>query len=590
MVQSVAQGETWRAETEVIANYNRCHTVTVEYFQVLRHFVVTHEVANVRECLFVPFPLHKFDGARAMRWRETLETFLRDRSLLPAFTSLERVADQWVGWDFPESRYSEEAPESLEGELRVSFVLPRPRDDEDGKYQVEEWRRYSGLIPRDTLEVWVANINAKAARERDEYFRRNVAPEIASNLVAQLRFSYITSSGSKMDLTLDGTLVSRYAEGTPLYVTLRPAGGLPPIPREEIVAFEMRYEGTELPEDARVIVHSGKLRYRTPHLTALLFNEPRLLNDLRAGDPVTVSTPLTREESRNPREEDRERADSLVRHLNGDLEFYLQAIWALLDPEFRFTLLDGMLISEAGGLSVASVVENRLIGIAGNSLIFPLAPGIRLDPRIDQESAPLEALYAANPPAALNVAIPTRGVYAEAVQGNCTACERIDDSRYWRWTTEGMLAPPPIAQVTTDRPTPTEPNVTPTPLPAPLVSIQNAPELPNPTSTGLDSGTAGKAGVVPRHHRAGWNPGERGQGVQQRDDQHDGDRQRRGRARQAAVGVTEYAEDARPASGRGGGGPADAGAGAGVCGGGDTRGHRTAEASGQAADGRSERR
>ena len=482
VVQSVAQGETWRAETEVIANYNRCHTVTVEYFQVLRHFVVTHELAHVRECLFVPFPLRTFDGGRALRWRETLETFLRDRSLLPAFAAVERVADQWQGWDFPESRYSEEAPESLEGELRISFVLPRPRDAEDEKYQVSQWRQYSAFIPRDTLELWTANMNAKAARERDEYFRRNVAPEIAANLVGQLKFAYITSSGTKEDLTLDGTLVSTYAEGTPLYVTLRPAGDLPSRAREQIIGFEIRYDGTELPEDARVIVHSGKVRYRTPHLTALLFNEPRILNDLRAGDPVTISTPLTRAESRNPREEDREFAERLVRHLNENLEFYLQAIWATLDSEFRFTLLDGMLIPGSDGLSVASVVENRLIGIAGNSLIFPLAPGIRLDPRIGDKSSTLQDLYASNPPPPLNIAIPTRGVYAEAVQGNCTACEKIDDSRYWRWTTEGLLAPPPIAEVTTQRPSGAEPTVTPTPLATPLVSIQNAPELPNPTA------------------------------------------------------------------------------------------------------------
>ena len=54
VVQTAAQGETWRAETEIVANYNRCHAMTVEYFEVLRHFVVTHELADVRECLFVP--------------------------------------------------------------------------------------------------------------------------------------------------------------------------------------------------------------------------------------------------------------------------------------------------------------------------------------------------------------------------------------------------------------------------------------------------------------------------------------------------------------------------------------------------------
>ena len=482
VVQTVAQGETWRAETEVVANYNRCHTVTVEYFEVLRHFVVTHELAGVRECLFVPFAMRSFDSAKALRWRETLERFLRDTSLRPGFAAMQRVADQWEGWDYPVSRYSEEAPIALEGEMRISFVLPRPRDDQDGKFQLDQWRRYAPFIARDTYELWIANLNGKAARERDLYFRTNVAPEIAANLIAQLEFAYITNTGNVIDLTLDGTLVSRYAEGTPLYATLRPSGGLPPIPREQISAFQIRYEGTDLPDDARVIVHSGKVRYQTPNLIALLFNEPRILNDLRPGDPVTVSTPLTKAEARNPRQEDRDLADRLVRHLNDNLEYYHQAIWAGLDTERRFILLDGMLIPGTSGLSVASVVENRLIGIAGNSMIFPLAPGIHLDPRITDSSTPLKDLYQAPPAPPLNVSVPTRGVYAEAVLGNCSGCEKIDDTRYWRWTTEGMLAPPPIAEVTTQRPTGTDTNLTPTPLPSPLVSIQAAPQLPDPTS------------------------------------------------------------------------------------------------------------
>lgn len=482
VVQTVAQGETWRAETEVIANYNRCHTITVEYFEVLRHFVVTHELAGVRECLFVPFTMRAFDVGKALRWRETLERFLRDSTLQPGFDAMQRVADQWEGWDYPVSRYSEEPPIALEGEMRISFVLPRPRDDQDGKFQISQWRQYSPFLPRDTYELWIANLNGKAARERDQFFRANVAPEIAQRLIASLKFAYITSTGNITGLTLDGTLVSRYAEGVPLYATLRPSGGLPPIPREQISGFQIGYEGSDLPEDARVVVHSGKMRYQTPNLIALLFNEPRILNDLRPGDPVTISTPLSRAEARNPRQEDRDLADKLVRHLNDNLEYYHQAIWAGLDPERRFILLDGMLIPGTSGLSVASVVENRLIGIAGNSMIFPLAPGLRLDPRITDKSTPLEDLYQAAPTPPLNIAVPTRGVYAEAVLGNCSGCEKIDETRYWRWTTEGMLAPPPIAEVTTQRPAGTEPNLTPTPLPAPLVSIQAAPELPNPTS------------------------------------------------------------------------------------------------------------
>jgi hypothetical protein len=487
VVQTVAQGESLRAETESVANYNHCHAVTIEYFQVLRHLLVTHELADVQECLFVPLPIAEFDRGKALRWREPLTRYLRDRRLSGGFDAVERIADNWVGWDYPESRYSEEAPESLAGELRISFLLPRPRDAEDGTFQVDQWRWLKPFLRTDALELWTARLNDRTARERDRIFREEIAPEIAENLVNQLRFAYVGADGGQTEVPLDATLVSRYAERTPLYVTLNPRGSLPQVPREDIAHFRLWYDGTELPPDAQVIVHSGRVRYQAPHSSALLFDDPRILDDIRAGDPVVVSTPVSRAELRNPRDEDRDLADRLVTHLNQSLEHYHQAIWVSLDAQRRYMLLDAVLVPGLGGKSIASVCTNELIGIVGNSLVLPVAPGQRLDPTLEdldpeaeEEPVDLVNAYATAPSPPLRISIPTRGVYAEAVSGECGACEAIDDSRYWRWTTDGQLALPEISPVSTATRALDEPDLTPTPLPAPLVSIQNAPDVPDP--------------------------------------------------------------------------------------------------------------
>jgi hypothetical protein len=485
VVQSVAQGETVRAETEVVANYNRCHALTVEYFEVLRHFLVSHELAHVSECLFVPLPMSAFDRGKALRWRDPLARRLRDRRLGGGFTAIRRIADNWVGWDYPASRYSEEAPEALEGELRISFVLPRPRDDEDGAFQIDQWRPWSWLFRTDTLELWTANLNERTARDRDQVYRTTIAPEIAEALVQRLRFAYVTDSGEEIEVPLDPTLVSRYVEGVPLYVTLNPRGAIPPVAREDISYFKVWYDGAELPPDARVIVHSGKVRYRSPHSTGVLFASARILDDLRSGDPVVVPTPVSRWDLRDPRAEDRDLADRLVAHLNEHIEHYHQAIWVSLDAQRRYMLLDGIEVAGLGGRSVASVCSNELIGIAGNALVLPLAPGQRLDPTIDtgdenNEPVPLLDAYNTNPLPPIRVSAPTRGVYAEAVAGECSGCEPIDDTRYWRWSPEGLLEPPEIQPVSTETRATDEPDLTPTALPTPLVSIQNAPELPPP--------------------------------------------------------------------------------------------------------------
>jgi hypothetical protein len=66
IVQTARQRETVRAQTEVIANYNHCHALTIEYFEVLRHLQVTQEIAQVRECLFIPLLIISFSIDKAL--------------------------------------------------------------------------------------------------------------------------------------------------------------------------------------------------------------------------------------------------------------------------------------------------------------------------------------------------------------------------------------------------------------------------------------------------------------------------------------------------------------------------------------------
>ena len=48
VVQTVSQGESTRVTTEVVANHNHCHALTMQYFEVLRHLKVVHELSDVQ--------------------------------------------------------------------------------------------------------------------------------------------------------------------------------------------------------------------------------------------------------------------------------------------------------------------------------------------------------------------------------------------------------------------------------------------------------------------------------------------------------------------------------------------------------------
>jgi hypothetical protein len=149
-------------------------------------------------------------------------------------------------------------------------------------------------------------------------------------------------------------------------------------------------------------------------------------------------------------------------------------------------LLDGFEAPNSGGRSVASVVDNSLIGIAGNSLIMPVSRGYHLDPTFKQDiENPIDLVehYQPNTPIEpVRVAIPTRGVYAEAVMGACNSCERKEEERFWRWEESPIPdAPPAILPVSTESRQSAPPDLTAKDFPAPIVAMQNAPAAPDPT-------------------------------------------------------------------------------------------------------------
>ena len=491
VVQTLSQGERTRVETEVIANHNHCHALTMQYFEVLRHFQVVEELVEVRECLFVPFLMSTFHDTKALRWREALSRNLLKRPLQPGFDAIERIQLNYAGVDFPLGSFAEEPLQALDGELTVRITVARPRDPKKDEADYFEtvwpfWSRLIGGNPADVFERYLQNQQFK-----DRIFREQLAPQIAERFIASLRVVLIDEDGGEVEANLDPTLASKYREGGVHTVTLADSGNTPPIARKSIVALEIRTD-YDLPEHSQVIIESAAFLYETAHLRHDLYRHDRVLDDLLRDDPVYVSTAsLTREEERNPRAEDLDLRRQLIAHLNANLEYYHKVIWWKLDKERRFILLDGFIAPHSGGRSVASVVENDLIGIVGNSLVFPVVAGFQLDPRYRavREAADPEKpiptlldLYAPlfpDPPRVLSV--PTKGVFGEAVLGACNSCEKIDESRFWRWSESPCPDDPPrIAEVSAASRAGETPNLTATDFPAALVNFQAIPEAPDP--------------------------------------------------------------------------------------------------------------
>ena len=134
---------------------------------------------------------------------------------------------------------------------------------------------------------------------------------------------------------------------------------------------------------------------------------------------------------------------------------------------------------------MASVVENRLIGIVGNCLVMPVVAGIRLDKTYQfaiRTQADLIDAYVTDAAPPFRISVPTKGVFAEAIMGRCNSCEEKDDTRFWRWEESPLPdSPAAILPVSTASRRTDLPSLAPDTLPEPLVRLQHAPRAVDPT-------------------------------------------------------------------------------------------------------------
>jgi hypothetical protein len=494
VVQTVRQGERVTAQTETIANYNHCHAITVQYFEVLRHMLVRQRLADVQECLFVPLLMSRFDSEKALRWRYSLRRAVRSRRLHRGFDALERIANNYEGSDLPVGSYADQNIDYLDGDLRVRFQLARPRDDQDD-FDPGAWVWLGNLLPFINPQEFY-DTHLKNQQFKDRVFMEQLGPQIAERFVQLMQFVAVLDDDTEVRLPIDATLLSDFRNDRRMHVSLRLSDELPPLIRRRVkfVAIKGRVEFGPflidlLPIGSRVIVESGTLRYRTRHATGYLFRNARILNDIKRFDDARIYTPLNRQELRNPREEDKELGRHLLDHLNEHIERFHHAIWWQMSGDRRYMLLDGFVAPNSGGRSVASVVENELIGIVGNSLVMPVARGYHLDPTFGQnEDDPIDLFEHYQPTTPVDptrIAIPTRGVYAEAVMGACNSCEFKEEERFWRWEESPIPdSPTAIAPISADSRRADPGDLSAKDLPAPIVNLQNAPAAPDPAGVG----------------------------------------------------------------------------------------------------------
>jgi hypothetical protein len=597
VVTTVSQGESFSITTEVVANHNHCHAITIQYFEVLRHYAIHQELSDVQECLFIPMFIDDFDRRKILRWRDILSTYLfapsdKIKNMRAGFDALQRAEDAEKGdpdayADFPTARYCDENLTDIFGDLKFNLHVVRPIETviPNGEAAPTLEQRKQAVIDAfiNGGLAWLPGIREIGERlvygleeKMEENFQKELMwaqlPEEYTKFL-KVRLS-LKSSSALVDLYADVSLVSKKDLGQnsqdpnksragifELGISIQPTSTtiniLQGISREDIRAVVIS-NSQDLPFGSSCLLQYGSLHYKTEHYAGSLFANNYISNDIAAGDSAYISTPLSKDELRNPMKEDKKNADLLFQHLNTNREHYHTKLWLLLDEQRLFNLLDkysiqvpklryangtkdgesvyGLVLDANGNpvidyetRSVASVVEMKRLGMAGNSIIFPVARGLNMNKDfllipefsvVEEVTIPaalslhtqkilyfdkditrisyskigvvtgesrvdLVDLYkplpgTAQEPKPFRISVPTKGLFAEAVAGACNSCEKIDDSRFWKWEEHPIDEPTAIQPISTDSRRADTGDLTAKDFPAPMINIQAAPAAPDP--------------------------------------------------------------------------------------------------------------
>jgi hypothetical protein len=442
--------------TKVISNHNHCHALTVQYWEVLRHYAVSSEVDDVQLVCYVPLELIEWlpqDVTRDIPTSPTREDLLHRYRMLIRYHDV-LLSRMW--WN-AEYRHGLTLLKNFAADPTVAVQSSdEPADDVvdisiSGTFVPFE-HVYVSMVTRNGLRIGPVRLTGPvSAVSMDTYSSR-------AELIQYLRGQRSDLSGT----TLKGKV---YLPGS--------------IARSDIVRFEFsrRFE----PFSYRVkfdLSQIGSLNLfdlaRFEIDRNIAFSTAELERDLGGplvwsisakitADNQTFVDALTGSEAaeRMPSSfpfparrvvselsyADLLRIEGVFQHVWQNAVDYSKTVWQSLTAEERAIMLEPFTIGvPKGGASDATdetpllnCVANRIIGFFGNAMVMPfhIPPSVAASMAVttrDVQNALLRFHRQAFAPPRSSVTLPTHGMLGEAVLGGCDSCEKIDLTRFWDWT------------------------------------------------------------------------------------------------------------------------------------------------------------
>ncbi len=441
--------------TKVITNHNHNHALTMQYWQVLRHFRVSSQVDDVQLVCFVPLEVIAFLPSGASRLLPT-GSYSRD-SLLYRYGELLRHHDVIASrvWWRSELSHGLRMLRAFAGDPTMTV-----QSSSGAAQDIVNISLSGTFLPFE--DVWVTAVSTSGAR---------VGPVLMTGSVAAVAPGATTKAG------LLDTLRTRRSSPTSAQ-TLTAALSLPShVSRSNLARFEFRrafrpfsYQLT-MPSDLSFGDLIGYLNNASRLQVSMAPDElerelsgplvadpsgaiigPPILDVIEAfnGAGLDVMPALMPVAAKRLPPQlafaDLLRIEALLQHVVENTVDYSKAVWQSLTPEERAIMLErftigvphGGLPDDTDEVPLLNCVANQVLGYFGNAAIMPffIPPGVaekvKYTSRDVQESL-LRFHRQSYRPAQSSITLPARGVLGEAVLGHCESSEKIDLTRFWNW-------------------------------------------------------------------------------------------------------------------------------------------------------------
>jgi len=430
VIVHASQTEQNFLQTRRIANHNHCHALTVQYYEVLRQYRLRTEFVRRRKVVLIPFSPFAFDWQLALRFQTILEQVLADSSLKDCFAALVRL-HMVAGIYDPSAGGSTAGGGNGSGSPPTTTSTPiKLLGTDSGKDTGIQ------LHKGDTLHLY-----RDANDKQNIHFSSALATDYADphGEDKPADFNFTAPDLRRHSLVFKIGDAGPWQQGdidTPSYTADRDG----PL----ILAFN---------DDN----YSDNGDYWALHVDVT----STFTGGTTSGGPSTVPPPAYTQVG------DEVCEARLLQHLNGNRGFYLRAVWMLIDSAQRRMLLDHRIPD-----SILDYTDDVPLAVSGNTVAFPFNGPLSgwTEIRDDDPKLPHEDI----------VALPTRGLFAEAQLGHCNSCEQRDVTRMWDWTQMTTETPPEIQSIQPGPKGQPEPVPQPATMPTPVVQITQPPAAPDP--------------------------------------------------------------------------------------------------------------